>query len=114
MKLHYLAISALSLANSMAHAQWQRQTIDSDADFRGLCAVSAKVAWVSGTQGTYARTTDGGNNWLVGTVPEAAKLDFRDVKAFGDNTAYLLSAGPGEASRIYKTVDGGKTWKLQF
>src|SRR5207302_8703400 len=114
MKLFYLAAVFLGLCDSIAHAQWQQQTISSDADFRGLCAVSAKVAWVSGTKGMYARTTDGGKTWSVGTVPGAAKLDFRDVEAFGETTAYLLSAGPGTASRIYKTVDGGKTWILQF
>jgi photosystem II stability/assembly factor-like uncharacterized protein len=113
MKLCCLAVAFLVCA-SVANAQWQPQTINAKSDFRGLCAVSANVAWVSGTHGTYARTTDGGNNWTVGTVPEAAKLDFRDVKAFGENTAYLLSAGPGEASRVYKTTDGGKTWTLQF
>jgi photosystem II stability/assembly factor-like uncharacterized protein len=43
-----------------------------------------------------------------------AKLDFRDVEAFGETTAVLLSAGPGEDSRIYKTTDGGETWSLQF
>jgi photosystem II stability/assembly factor-like uncharacterized protein len=47
-------------------------------------------------------------------VAGAATLDFRDVEAFSETTAYLLSAGPGEASRIYKTVDGGETWSLQF
>jgi photosystem II stability/assembly factor-like uncharacterized protein len=47
-------------------------------------------------------------------VPDSEKLDFRDVEAFGETTAYLLSAGPGEDSRIYKTTDGGKTWALQF
>jgi photosystem II stability/assembly factor-like uncharacterized protein len=114
MKLFSLAAVLLGLCDSLAHAQWQEQTVRSDADFRGLCAVSARVAWVSGTKGTYARTTDGGKTWSVGTVPGAAKLDFRDVEAFGDTTAYLLSAGPGEDSRIYKTADGGKTWALQF
>jgi photosystem II stability/assembly factor-like uncharacterized protein len=47
-------------------------------------------------------------------VRGAEKLDFRDVEAFGERTAYLLSAGPGDASRIYKTVDGGKSWAMQF
>ena len=42
------------------------------------------------------------------------KLDFRDIEAFNENTAYVLSIGDGENSRIYKTTDGGKTWKLQF
>jgi photosystem II stability/assembly factor-like uncharacterized protein len=76
--------------------------------------VSPKVTWASGTKGTYARTADGGKTWTAGHVPDAEKLDFRAVKAFGDNTAYLLSAGSGEGSRIYQTTDGGKTWTLQF
>lgn len=47
-------------------------------------------------------------------MPGADKLDFRDVEAFDAFTAYLLSAGPGMDSRIYKTTDGGKNWTLQF
>src|SRR5580658_731235 len=107
MKPVFITVMLLGLCNSIANGQWEQQTIKSDADFRGLCAVSSKVAWVSGTKGTYGRTTDAGKTWSVGTVPNAEKLDFRDVEAFGENTAYLLSAGPGEDSRIYKTVNGG-------
>jgi photosystem II stability/assembly factor-like uncharacterized protein len=47
-------------------------------------------------------------------VPGADSLQFRDIYAVDANTAYLLSAGKGEQSRIYKTVDGGRTWTLQF
>src|SRR3984885_8802251 len=114
MKSFFLAASLLGLCVSSAFGQWHTQPIGSQADFRGLCVVSRKVAWVSGALGTYARTTDGGKTWSVGTVPGAQKLDFRDVEAFGETTAYLLSAGPGDASRIYKTIDGGKSWALQF
>lgn len=46
-------------------------------------------------------------------MPDAIKLDFRDVEAFDANTAYLLSIGNGASSRIYKTTDGGVTWQLQ-
>lgn len=102
------------LLGSPAVAQWQPQAIKTDADFRGLSVVSEKVVWVSGTKGTFGRTIDGGKTWVAGTVPDADKLDFRDVEAFGDSTAYLLSAGPGDGSRIYKTTDGGKNWTLQF
>jgi photosystem II stability/assembly factor-like uncharacterized protein len=114
MKVLYFAAMILGFCDSIAYAQWQKQTISSDADFRGLCAASPKVAWVSGTKGSYGRTTDGGKTWTVGIVPGAEKLDFRDVEAFGETTAYLLSIGAGESSRIYKTADGGKTWALQF
>ena len=114
MKLFCLATMFLGLCGPVACGQWQQQTISSDADFRGLCVVSPKVVWASGTKGTYARTADAGKTWSVATVPGAETLDFRDVKAFGETTAYLLSAGPGEDSRIYKTTDAGKTWALQF
>ena len=114
MKPACTALLFLGAFQSAVFAQWQRQSIPTDADFRGLSVVSAKIAWVSGTKGTFGRTTDGGSNWSVGIVPGAEKLDFRDVEAFSDSTAYLLSAGPGEASRIYKTTDGGKTWEMQF
>jgi photosystem II stability/assembly factor-like uncharacterized protein len=114
MKPFLIAALLCGPGNAAARDQWQQQAIKSDADFRGLCAVSPNVAWVGGTKGTFGHTTDGGKTWAVGTVPDADKLDFRDVEAFGADTAYLLSAGPGDESRIYKTTDGGRTWWLQF
>jgi photosystem II stability/assembly factor-like uncharacterized protein len=114
MKHFSLVATFLGLCVSPALGQWQPQAVDTKADFRGLCVVSPDVAWVSGTMGTFARTVDRGKTWSVGTVPGAEKLDFRDVKAFGAATAYLLSAGPGDASRVYKTTDGGKSWVMQL
>jgi photosystem II stability/assembly factor-like uncharacterized protein len=71
------------------------------------------VAWASGSQGTCVKTTDGGATWRKVVVPDSSGLDFRDVQAFDDKVAYLLSIGPGELSKVYKTVDGGSTWTLQ-
>lgn len=99
---------------SIADAQWQKQTVNTTASLRGLSVVNEKIVWASGTNGTFLKTIDGGRNWTIGKVPDAEKLDFRDVEAFDANTAYLLSIGSGESSRIYKTSDGGKSWKLQF
>lgn len=96
------------------NAQWVKQSVNTNASLRGLSVVSDKVVWASGTGGTFLKTVDGGKTWKVGTVPGAEKLDFRDVEAFDANTAYVLSIGNGEDSRIYKTIDGGGTWSLQF
>ena len=93
---------------------WQDQASRVTARLRGVSAVSAKVAWASGANGTVVRTADGGATWQVRPVPGAEKLDFRDVDAFSDTTAYVLSIGPGEASRIFKTIDGGASWVEQF
>jgi photosystem II stability/assembly factor-like uncharacterized protein len=81
---------------------------------RGISAVSATVAWASGANGTILRSTDGGTTWQPRGIRGAEALDFRDIDAFSDRVAYALSIGPGEASRIYKTIDGGSGWDLQF
>jgi photosystem II stability/assembly factor-like uncharacterized protein len=95
-------------------AEWQIQTINSDAAFRGLCVVDQNVVWAGGTKGTFVRTTDAGKNWHAGQVAGAGSLDFRDVEALDGETAWLLSIGEGSDSRIYKTTDGGNRWTLQF
>lgn len=95
-------------------AQWTTQSSGTTARFRGVSAASKSVVWASGNGGTFARTTDGGTTWRSIIVPGAEQLDFRDVEAVDANTAYLLSIGPGEQSRIYKTTNGGSDWTLQF
>jgi photosystem II stability/assembly factor-like uncharacterized protein len=109
-----VAIAVMCSAFIAVQAQWIKQTVNTTASLRGLSFVNEKVIWASGTGGTVIRTIDGGKNWNVITVPGAEKLDFRDIEAFDANTAYVLSIGNGESSRIYKTIDSGVTWKLQF
>ncbi len=99
---------------SQATAQWTAQASGTKARLRGLGVASDEVAWACGTGGTFTRTTDGGRTWKAGTVPGASSLDFRDVHAHDADTAYLLSIGGGEQSRIYKTNDGGATWVLRY
>jgi photosystem II stability/assembly factor-like uncharacterized protein len=97
-----------------ALAQWTLQPAGTTASLRGLSVVSPRIVWASGSRGTVVHTTDGGATWRTDTVPNAAALDFRDVKAFDDNTAYIMSAGSGQASQIFKTIDGGRNWSRQF
>jgi photosystem II stability/assembly factor-like uncharacterized protein len=81
---------------------------------QAVSVVNSRVVWASGTGGTFTLSTDGGATWHASVVPAADSLQFRDVEAFDAKTAYLLSAGTGANSRIYKTVDGGRNWQLQF
>ena len=50
----------------------------------------------------------------VGRTGAPDSLQFRDVFALDESTAWILSAGPGELSRIYRTDDGGAHWSLQW
>ncbi len=82
---------------------------------QAVSAVDDHVVWVSGHHATWVRTVDGGRTWTSGamTGPDST-LEFRDVEAVSATTAYLLAAGPGDSSRIYKTTNAGRSWQLQF
>jgi photosystem II stability/assembly factor-like uncharacterized protein len=105
-----LLASAIALAQSGPRIQLSHTT----ESLRGVSTVSREIAWASGTHGTYLRTTDAGRTWTPAQVPAAATLDFRAVVAFSADEAFLMSAGPGEQSRIYHTADAGQHWQLQF
>jgi len=112
--LSVLAFVLWSLLPLLAQFEVHPQVSGTTAQLRGISAVSGQIAWASGTQGTVLRTLDAGNHWENVSVPGAEKLDFRDVRAFDAGHAFVLSIGNGEQSKIYKTGDGGRSWKLQF
>jgi photosystem II stability/assembly factor-like uncharacterized protein len=111
-----LSLIALALTGIVAaHApRWTPQTSGVTARLRGVSAASDRVVWASGANGTILRTADAGQTWQRQSIPDTEKLDFRDIDAISEQIAYVLSIGPGDASRIYKTVDAGNHWTRVF
>ncbi len=79
---------------------------------RGLSVVNNDVLWASGSNGTVARSVDGGKTFQWLTVKGYEPRDFRDVEAFDSNTAIIMAVA--EPAVILKTKDGGKNWKKVF
>ncbi len=113
----------LMLFTIPADAQWWKvQTSGLDTNLRGVSAaytpdekgVPAPVVWASGSNGVILRSLDEGTTWQRLHVLGGDALDFRGIVAFNASTAYVMSSGEGEKSRLYKTTDGGETWKLQY
>jgi photosystem II stability/assembly factor-like uncharacterized protein len=90
---------------------WKIIDSGTSSELRGLSVVSKDVAWASGAKGVVLRTIDG-HTWQNVSIADAATLDFRDIQGFDKMTAIAMSAGPGQTSRIYKTIDGGAHWEL--
>ncbi len=87
-------------------------TSGNKTSIRGLSVVDDKVVWISGSNGTVARSIDGGKTWKWFTVKGFEKRDFRDIEAFDAATAIIMAiAEPGV---ILKTVDGGEHWKTVY
>jgi photosystem II stability/assembly factor-like uncharacterized protein len=108
--LVFLLIAATAAAQSGPRVQLS----NTRESLRGVSAVTGQIAWASGTHRTYLRTVDAGRTWVSAQVPDAGSLDFRGVVAFSAAEAFLMSAGPGDQSRIYHTSDAGRHWQLEF
>jgi photosystem II stability/assembly factor-like uncharacterized protein len=117
-----LILSIVAAPLSAQSLNWAPQDSGTTASLRGIYSVDGQVAWAGGTEATILRTVDGGAHWERCAAPGAGDpppkkgeaLDFRGIHAWDANTAEAMSAGPGELSRIYKTTDGCKTWKLEL
>jgi photosystem II stability/assembly factor-like uncharacterized protein len=109
-----MKLAVMLLAGAAWAQSWVGQTSGTTASLRGVKVVNARVAWASGTRGTWLISTDGGATWRSGTVPGAEKLDFRGVWATDERNAWLMSVGSGSESRIYRTTDGGRQWRQQL
>ena len=108
----FLILTTFLLATlRFASGQWEIQESRSGANLRGIHSVDGLVAWASGADGTVLRTINGGRRWEKCAIPPGAdRLDFRGVWAWNANNAMVMSAGPGDQSRIYKTTDGCAHW----
>ena len=112
-----------SLASARAGAQWWKvQTSGIDTNLRAVSAAYTSdangarvpVVWASGSNGAILKSLDEGKTWQRLHVKDGDALDYRGIVAINASTAYLMSIGEGEQSRIYKTTDGGDTWNLQY
>jgi photosystem II stability/assembly factor-like uncharacterized protein len=125
MRIRIVLLAALAIVLGVSPAAagrpgyaWHDTPTGTTAHFRGLSAVSARTAWVSGytaTDGVVMRTTDRGATWQDVTPPGSVGLQFRDIEAFDAEHAVTMSIGNNPTDfRIYVTSDGGQTWALTF
>ncbi|HXT74072.1 MAG TPA: hypothetical protein VN785_09495 [Candidatus Angelobacter sp.] len=119
--MRLLLLPLILLLSAPVHAQrWTVQTAGLDTNLRGISAVNASglsqdvIVWACGSHGVILRSVDQGKTWKRLHVWSGDALDFRGIVAFDATTAYVMSIGGGVQSRIYKTVDGGENWTLEF
>lgn len=78
-------------------------------------AADGKI-WVSGHKATYGMSEDSGESWTFERLvqnPADSLLQFRDI-AVTEKAQFLMSAGPGEQSRIYRRYALNSEWNEVF
>ena len=86
-------------------------TPTSTASLRGLSAVSQKIVWAGGSEGTILRSVDGGRTVTSVGPTGTSDLQFRSL--YGSSARHAVAAAIGatpDAMRVYVTEDGGQTW----
>ena len=106
-----LLVCSLFVLTLKAQTIVQLQT-GKPTSIRGLSVVDDSVAWISGSRGYISITRDGGKNWSWTQVKGFEKADFRDIEAFSDKTAVIMSSGT--PALVLKTTDGGTTWQKKY
>lgn len=81
---------------------------ETDSELRGLSPTGGKSYWASGSKGWIIRGKDERQDPM--RIVGAEGLDFRGLHAFSDDHVLAMSAGPGDASQLWRTTDGGKHW----
>lgn len=76
---------------------------------RGLSVLNNSIAWISGTKGTIAQTSNGGKTWQWLTIPNYTNRDFRDIELIDAHTAIIMAIDTPAV--ILKTSDNGKHWE---
>lgn len=89
-------------------------TSGTKTSLRGLSVVNDEVVWVSGSNGTVGRSSDGGKNWKWFVVKGFEKTEFRDIEAFDATTAVIMNSSDKDPGWILRTVDGGESWKVVY
>lgn len=79
---------------------------------RGLSVIDDNIAWLSGSKGHVAFTKDGGLTWVWQQIKGYEQSDFRDIEAFSDKEAVIISSGT--PALILKTTDSGANWQEVF
>jgi hypothetical protein len=89
-------------------------TSGTKTSIRGLSVVNDNVIWVSGSNGTIGRSSNGGKDWKWIVVKGFEKTEFRDIEAFDATTAIIMNSSDKDPAYILRTVDAGETWTVVY
>jgi photosystem II stability/assembly factor-like uncharacterized protein len=114
-----LLVYAFGLSAGARAQSWTTLNSGGDTNLRAISAIKIATTghiaiWASGSHDVILRSLDDGATWSHLSIPGQPDLDFRGIVAFDDKTAYLMSSGNGDKSKIHKTIDGGIHWELQY
>jgi photosystem II stability/assembly factor-like uncharacterized protein len=119
--------SSLQLRKTTDGGQtWNVVTGTGTGSFRDMFFTDSLTGWKAKTVGgggwIMGKTTDGGFNWANQQLPTGGNIIVENMERFNNVNkdtifgvgAWILYPGNGNRGMIYKTTNGGDTWKFQI
>jgi photosystem II stability/assembly factor-like uncharacterized protein len=107
-----------------SYPEVQVLTSGTKTSIRGLSVVNDQVVWVSGSNGTVGRSSNGGKDWKWMVVKGFDSVDFRDIyedrrkgmfldaMEFWNEKAGIIIGDPMDGRFfILRSFDGGNSWR---
>ncbi|MFA6978652.1 MAG: YCF48-related protein [Ignavibacteriaceae bacterium] len=93
------------LRQKISDTSWSRSGVypDPGGEIRGVSAPSSNVVYACGYPGLIYKTTDGGDNWILHSVPTSQSLN--SIYFFNDTRGFAV----GDSGTILFTSNGGVT-----
>ena len=104
----FLLLYQNSFAQNSGNNSIKILTQKKGVSIRGLAVPNTNTIWASGSEGSIAKSVNGGTNFEWMQVPGYESRDFRSIHAWDDKQAIIVAI---EAPAIIlKTIDGGTSW----
>lgn len=102
--LAILIVCILAIGCESTNSSPEIELVDTPTSslLQAISIVDEKTIWISGHNAEFVRSLDGGDSWQLFRYSNMDSLQFRDIHAFDQNSAILMSAGVGAESRIFK------------
>jgi photosystem II stability/assembly factor-like uncharacterized protein len=97
---------------SFAQSGWIQQTSNTTRTLNDVFFIDSQNGWIVADSGTFLKTTNGGVNWTVQSLPFYRPLYTvffmnENVGYAGGGFVYIVNSG-----YVYKTTDGGDNWTV--
>ncbi|QQS37774.1 MAG: T9SS type A sorting domain-containing protein [Ignavibacteriales bacterium] len=93
---------------------WSAHDLGVNFNASSISMVNSQIGYISGTNTTVLKTTDGCVTWNQVTAPTAGTYDLYSMEFVNPDTGWVfVNFSNVTGGNIFKTTDGGMTWNQQ-